>query len=311
VELPTWLGDSVMTTPAIENILALNPKAKIIFFGSFVATELMKPHPNLEKIVIDHTKKSRFRAWNIYKLTQELGEFDLAISFRSHIFSKFLIHLINAKQKAIFNKKRFSLGHQVEKYNSFVNATLGSNLTPKDLKLYFEPESLHKPTLGINAGATYGDAKRWYPDRFAKVALELSNRFDIIIFGGERERAVCGEIEKIILAGGAKNVQNLAGETTISQLVSKIAGLELFITNDSGPMHIAGAYKIPTVSIFGPTKYKETSQWKNPNSIILRRDLECSPCMKRSCPIKTHECMKSILESDVLEAVKRLTKERT
>jgi heptosyltransferase-2 len=89
-------------------------------------------------------------------------------------------------------------------------------------------------------------------------------------------------------------------------LCSKIGGLNLFITNDSGSMHIAGAYKVPTVSIFGPTKHLETSQWRNPNSAIVRKELECSPCMKRNCPIKTHECMKSITEEDVLKEVEKI-----
>jgi len=110
----------------------------------------------------------------------------------------------------------------------------------------------------------------------------------------------------MIRINGIKNVINLAGKTSIAKLVSHIAGLDLFITGDSGPMHIAAAYKVPTVAIFGPTKHKETCQWKNPKSLIVRKELECSPCMKRTCPIKTHECMKEITSKDVLKVVEKI-----
>jgi len=82
--------------------------------------------------------------------------------------------------------------------------------------------------------------------------------------------------------------------------------LDLFITGDSGPMHVAAAYDIPTVAIFGPTKEKETNQWKNQKSIIVKKEMECAPCMKRVCPLKHHDCMKLITQNDVLLAVKEL-----
>jgi heptosyltransferase-2 len=71
-------------------------------------------------------------------------------------------------------------------------------------------------------------------------------------------------------------------------------------------MHVAAAYQVPTVAIFGPTKHKETSQWKNHKSIIVREDIECAPCMKRECPLKHHECMKKITAAQVIEAAKIL-----
>jgi heptosyltransferase-2 len=71
-------------------------------------------------------------------------------------------------------------------------------------------------------------------------------------------------------------------------------------------MHVAAAFKVPTVSIFGPTKDKETSQWHNLNAIIVKRNMTCAPCMKRTCPLGHHECMKLIEPTDVLNAVKEL-----
>ncbi len=80
----------------------------------------------------------------------------------------------------------------------------------------------------------------------------------------------------------------------------------MFITGDSGPMHVAAAFQVPTVAIFGPTKDEETSQWLNEKSIIVKKNLDCQPCMKRTCPLQHHDCMNLIKAVDVLNATKRL-----
>jgi heptosyltransferase-2 len=85
-----------------------------------------------------------------------------------------------------------------------------------------------------------------------------------------------------------------------------IAGLSLFVTNDSGPMHIAGALGVPTVAIFGPTRHEQTCQWQNARSSIVRRDVPCAPCMKRTCPLGHHACMQEIAAAEVVESALRL-----
>ena len=80
----------------------------------------------------------------------------------------------------------------------------------------------------------------------------------------------------------------------------------MFITGDSGPMHLASAFQVPTVAIFGPTQDTETSQWMNDKSTIVKKNLDCQPCMMRSCPLKHHNCMKYIKSVDVLNATKSL-----
>jgi heptosyltransferase-2 len=86
-------------------------------------------------------------------------------------------------------------------------------------------------------------------------------------------------------------------------LIDKISNLDLLITGDSGPMHVAAAFQIPTVAIFGPTKDSETSQWMNKKSVIIKKNLECQPCMKRTCPLGHHDCMKKIKAKQVLKAI--------
>ncbi|WP_258239198.1 glycosyltransferase family 9 protein [Arcobacter sp. CECT 8989] len=303
IEIPTWLGDAIMTTPAIQNLIKTYPDAKIVLLGSFVSTQALGNFKNIEKVIVDNTKKEGNRYLNLYKLAKQIGKVDLALSFRRSFSSKFMMFFIDAKKK--FNYKRLEKEqiHQVLRYNDFVNHVLNLDNKAGDLKLYFSAYKYPNLTLGINPGATYGSAKRWYPEEFAKVAIAMSKTHEIVIFGGPSETDIAKDIEKELLSKGIKNYQNLAGKTTIPELIEKIAGLDIFITNDSGPMHIAAAYKVKTVAIFGPTRFKETNQWNNPNENIITKNLACAPCMKRACPLKHHNCMKLITAQDVLKVL--------
>jgi heptosyltransferase-2 len=302
IELPTWLGDAVMATPAIENIVNYYNDVEITFIGSFVSIEALKNHPKAIKTFVLDKKYT-----SLYKISRDLGGFDVFFSFRSSIRSKFLIFLISAKKKYQFDKNKYQNRHQVEKYNDFVNDSLSIDSTARKLQVYgHNIAKSKKKILGINPGASYGSAKRWYPQEFAKVASELSAEYDIVIFGGPSEIDIASDIEQALIDSSVKNYKNLAGNTTITELINKIASLDLFITGDSGPMHIAAAFQIPTVAIFGPTKDKETSQWMNNKSIIVKKNLNCQPCMKRTCPLQHHDCMNLIKAVDVLTAVSRI-----
>jgi len=299
IELPTWLGDTVMATPAIENIVNLYNDVEITFIGPFVSIETMKNHPKVVKTIVLDKKYT-----SLYKTAKDLGKFDVFFSFRSSIRTKFLKFLISAKKKYQFDKNKYQNRHQVEKYNDFINDSLSIDSTAGKLQIYgYDIAKSKKKILGINPGASYGSAKRWYPQEFAKVASELSAEYDIVIFGGPSEIDIAGDIEQALIDSGVTNYKNLAGNTTITELINKISSLDLFITGDSGPMHIAAAFQIPTVSIFGPTKDKETSQWINKKSIIVKKNLNCQPCMKRTCPLQHHNCMNLIKAIDVLKAV--------
>ena len=301
IELPTWLGDCVMATPAIENLANFHNDAQITLIGSSVSIEALKNCLKVVKTVVLDKKYI-----SLYKISRDLGNFDAFFSFRSSIRSKFLIFLISAKKKYQFDKNKYQNRHQVEKYNDFVNDSLNTNFPAGKLSL---STINHQPstnkTVGLNPGASYGSAKRWYPQEFAKVAKELSSKYDIIIFGGPSETDIAGDIEQALINSSVTNYKNLAGNTTITELINKISSLDLFITGDSGPMHIAAAFQIPTVAIFGPTKDKETSQWMNKKSIIVKKNLDCQPCMKRTCPLQHHNCMNLIKAVDVLNAVSR------
>ena len=291
-----------MATPAIENIVNFGNDVEITFIGSFVSIEALKNHPKVVKtVVLD--KKYRV----LYKTARNLGEFDYFFSFRSSLRTKFLKFLISAKNKYQFDKNKYQHRHQVEKYNDFINDSLDINFQPGKLLLStISSQSSTQKTVGINPGASYGSAKRWYPEEFAKVASELSDQYDIVIFGGPDEQDIALDIEKLLIKKDVKNYKNLAGKTTIPELINHISNLDLFITGDSGPMHVAAAFEVPTVAIFGPTKDDETSQWMNEKSLIVKKNLDCQPCMKRTCPLGHHDCMKLIKAVDVLDSVKSL-----
>ena len=307
IEPPTWLGDAVMATPAIENLANFQNDVEITLIGSFASVEVLKNHPKVVKTVVLNNKYL-----SLLKLSRELGSFDAFFTFRSSARSRFLKFSISAKTKHQFVQNKYQNRHQVKKYNDFVNDKLKTNFPAGKLTLnaFNSTFNTKKLTLGVNPGATYGSAKRWYPQEFAKVASELSSKYDIIIFGGPDELDIANDIERSLIEKGVRHYQNLAGQTSILELIKQISNLDLFITGDSGPMHVAAAFQVPTVAIFGPTKDKETAQWMNEKSTIIKKNLDCQPCMKRTCPLQHHNCMKLISAVEVLDAAKSLTNEK-
>lgn len=304
IQLPTWLGDSIMTTPALENIFHAYPEAEVTLFGSYVALEALKDHPRITRVVIDTSKKSKLRYFKLNNQLSELGSFDIAFTFKRSLSSKLFLFFVEAQSKYSYKRYTTQQVHLVTRYNDFVNKSLKRDFKANHLQLFQAPYSFTSPTLGINPGATYGSAKRWYPERFAEVAQAYSDKYHIVIFGGPNEADMAQDIENYLKKNNITNYTNLAGKTTVKELIEKIAGLDLFITGDSGPMHVAAAHQIPTIALFGPTKHMETSQWMNAKNIIIRHEINCSPCMKRECPLKTHECMKKITATEVIEAIK-------
>jgi len=300
IELPTWIGDAVMASPSIENIVRYFPESRLYFLGPTSSSEIFRNHPKFIK-----TFKASKSYIDMYRLIRSMEYFEYFFSFRSSKRTSFLKLFINSKYKFQFNKNTFNQGHQVERYNNFINSSLDIHSLPGDLKIYKPSNKIREisNSIGINPGASYGSAKRWYPEEFAKVAISLSKKYDIYIFGGLLEVQICKDIEKILLENKVKNFSNLAGKTSISELIELISKMSLFITGDSGSMHIAAAFKIPTITIFGPTNFLETSQWNNSESYNLHKKLDCQPCMKRDCPLGHHNCMKLIKADDVLKII--------
>jgi heptosyltransferase-2 len=155
-----------------------------------------------------------------------------------------------------------------------------------------------KRIIGVSPGAAYGTAKRWLPERFAEAAGALAEArgASIALFGTKSERGLCDEVAQRL---NGREVTNYAGETTLAQFIDLAAGCELFLTNDSGSMHIASALSVPTVAIFGATDDTTTGP-TGLNARVVRQPVDCSPCLLRECPID-HRCMTRVSAARVVK----------
>ncbi|MBS4313936.1 glycosyltransferase family 9 protein [Campylobacter vulpis] len=306
INLPTWLGDCVMASAAIYGIKEKFKEAEFIFFGSFVATALFKNFPN-SKFIIEDKKKRYKQALHLRKIYQ----FDLAFSFRSALSAKLILKLLKAKKKFCFDKTIIKEEHQVLKYLNFIENTLSFKISPQTLQLpikvkFNAPLTLKngKKILALNPGASYGSAKRWEEEYFAKVGLYFAKSHEIILLGaGGEEAKICTKISEILAQNGVK-AKNLCNKTSIHTLTQNIALSDLFLTNDSGTMHLGAALGVKMLVLFGPTKFTQTSPWQSKNAKIIHLNLACMPCMKRVCPLKHHRCMKDLNPQMVIEKLK-------
>ncbi len=160
-----------------------------------------------------------------------------------------------------------------------------------------QPNSLR---IAIGAGASYGSAKCWPPDRFAELAnrLHAQSNIDVVLFGTRAEAPVSSAI-----AGGMRRPPiDLTGKTAIDDLPALLSQCHLFIGNDSGAMHVAAAVGLPVVAVFGPTDPFGTAP-VTPRCSIVQEKPYCSPCFLRRCPTD-HRCMTRVTP-DAVEAAAR------
>jgi lipopolysaccharide heptosyltransferase II len=152
--------------------------------------------------------------------------------------------------------------------------------------------------IALAPGAAYGSAKCWLPERYAALADSLIGEADadVILFGAPQERGMAERIARSM----QKRAVNLAGATSIGELPALLGTCRLFIGNDSGAMHVAGAVGLPVVGIFGPTD-PEATRPATPLFTLIREPVDCSPCLLRHCPID-HRCMTRISAEQVLRA---------
>lgn len=144
--------------------------------------------------------------------------------------------------------------------------------------------------IGVSPGAAYGNAKRWPPERFAEAARAVAKALgaSVLVFGAAAERELCEGVAAGLRGGGVE-ARNLAGATTLGEFIDMAAACRLYLTNDSGAMHVASALGVPTVAVFGATDDVTTGP-TGPLARVVREHAECSPCLLRNCPID-HRCM--------------------
>ncbi len=162
--------------------------------------------------------------------------------------------------------------------------------------------------IGVSPGAAYGSAKRWLPERFAEAALQIAEKrgTSIAIFGSNDEISICDVVYERVRRAGVL-CGNFAGATTLGQFIDLAAACKVYLTNDSGPMHIASALGVPTVAIFGATDDAATGP-TGPHTRVVREPVKCSPCLLRECPID-HRCMMGVSADRVAQAAFTLLEE--
>jgi len=147
------------------------------------------------------------------------------------------------------------------------------------------------PVIGVSPGAAFGTAKRWLPERFAEAASRVAQELgaSVAIFGSASERELCDNVAQAIAGPMKIPTKSFAGETTLAEFIELAAACRVYLTNDSGAMHIASALGVPTVAVFGATNDITTGP-TGAHTRVVREKVECSPCLRRECPID-HRCM--------------------
>lgn len=331
VRAVNWVGDAVMTTPAIGAVREHFPQAEITLLANPLVSQLFSPHPWVDRLITFDRNGAHRGFTGRFRLAAQLRKeaFDAAIILPNSFDSALIPWLAGIPVRLGKSSdgrgllltgryrpdERTPICHEVEYYLGLLGhfgitgqaAAPFLSTTPAEdgeAAALLDRHGIRADDflLGINPGAAFGSAKRWYPDRFADVARQLSRlkKARVVIFGGPGETDIAAEIEQHL--GGV--CLNLAGTTTVRGLMALIRKCSLFVTNDSGPMHIAAAFGVPLVAIFGSTDHATTSPYTE-RAVVVRKDIECAPCKLRECPID-HRCMKAVTADDVVSAAEQL-----
>lgn len=310
-----WLGDAVMSMPAVRAIKRGRPDARVVILTPAKLADLWKRVPEVDEVLPFESSASVF---NVARKLRR-GAFDVAIIFpnslrtalepwlggiprrvgrRGHYRAMLLDQIFVEKKKRPGPPK-----HQVHDYLALA-AFVGAEVRKEDAVLSTTTResraSNRKPVLGVCPGAEYGPAKRWPADRFAQVMKAAHERTgcECKLFGVASDRT----IGDAILAGlDATPVTDLIGKTSLAQLMDELQTCDVLLTNDTGTMHLAAMLGVPTVAIFGSTEPALTGPLGASHHVI-RHHVACSPCFLRECPID-FRCMTSITAEEVLAAV--------
>jgi heptosyltransferase-2 len=301
VRAPNWIGDVVLSLPAVRDLRRNFPGARLEVLARPWVAELYRAVAE-----VDAVRASDRPAGDADAVR---GAFDVGVLLPNSFASALALrragiperwgYATDARGPLLTRAGRVPRGvrgrSQVYYYRAML-ASVGLRVTATpDASLRCRPEWEDEagrllgegPWIGLNPGAFYGTAKRWLPERYAAVGDLLARRTGarVAIFGGAAERTL-GER---IASGMRAPARNLCGETTLGAMAGSLARMSVLVTNDSGPMHVAAALGVPVVAIFGPTDERETGPIGAGHRIV-REPVHCSPCGLRECPID-HRCM--------------------
>ena len=314
-----WIGDAIMSTPAVRSVRKNFPHAFISILAKPWVAPVFEASPYIDEVIIYDGNGHHKGFPGKLRLAKKLRtfHFDAAILLQNAIEAAMIMFFAGIPVRIGFNTdgrtlllthsvrctKEIKSRHQTQYYPEILTGTgLSTDGFGLDLfidkKFQFQANDLltkHRLNpdgrmIGINPGATYGTAKRWFPERFAELCNRIGNLddFQFVIFGGPGDESLGEEIQRQI----TWPCISLCGQTSLQEAMALIQKCCLFITNDSGLMHVAAALDVPQIAIFGSTDPITTSP-ASPYSHMVRVPTPCSPCLKPDCPTD-HRCMKAI-----------------
>jgi heptosyltransferase II len=317
VRATNWLGDAVMSLPAIRAIRDVFPHAHIAVVARPWVADLYASESSIDR-VIPYTAQKGLGAKRAFAATLRRERFDAAILLQNAFDAALIAWLAGIPERIGYNRDARGLlltrairvpePGEIPRHERFYYLELlrraglierfpetgairldGIDEARAAGTAHLARMGISGPVVGVSPGAAYGDAKRWLPERFAAVAATVPAA--VLLFGSAGERPLC-EIVAGHLRHGGIDVRNLAGETTLREFTDLAAACRLFLTNDSGAMHVASALGVPTVAVFGATDDAATGP-TGPLARVVREHAECSPCLLRQCPID-HRCMTAV-----------------
>jgi heptosyltransferase-2 len=331
VRATNWVGDAVMSLPALRALHEKFPAAEICILAKPWVADLYGREPFCHR-VIPYTPKNLAEKWRAgHALRSE--NFDCAILLQNAFEAAAVAFAARIPERIGYARDGRSLlltraipvpkRGEIPRHERFYylellrRAGILEKLPESEMiRLEGAPSArlagldrfrtmgMGETVVGISPGAAYGTAKQWLPDRFASAASRVANDLGgkIAIFGSASERELCDSVAKACTVPA----RNFAGETSLAEFIDMAAACRVYLTNDSGAMHIASALGVPTVTVFGATDDVGTGP-TGPLARIVREPVECSPCLKRECPID-HRCMTRVEADRVAQVALDLLK---
>lgn len=334
VRMPNWIGDLVMATPVLKDLKDHFKGAKLTAMCLAGQGALIDHHPYVDEVFQFHRTSGWIHRPEHHDIFEPLqrGNYDLGLLLTNSFSSAWWLWRGRVKNRIGYSMHGrwlllnhpvclpidYEKVHQVTLYKRLL-VPLGIPVSDSKPELFVSDESFNaarallrkygvdrdSTLLGINPGAAYGTAKCWPPERFREVILQLLKQPEnrIVCFGDHGSASVVNEICRDL----PKRVINLAGKTSLSELVALIKCCDVLLSNDSGPMHIATAVGTPPLALFGSTSDTKTSPYGMGK--VIHKHVECSPCYRRVCPID-FRCMKRIEVEEVYRELQTLVQER-
>lgn len=334
VRAPNWIGDAVMCEPALRGLRTLFPGAEIMLLAKPAIAELFIAYPGIDRRLVYEDRgihAGLSGKWALAGLLRR-HQFDLAVLFQNAFEAALITWLAGIRRRygyvtdgraflltdPVARPDRASLVHQVHYYWDLLKPLGVAGLPPVPSLAVSDDEARAMDDrlgelgigrddliVGVNPGSTYGGAKRWLPERYAEAALRVSRQIEqqqgrpvtVVILGAKGEEELGHSVADRLTVRSAV----LSGRTNIRELMAATKRCTILLTNDTGPMHMAAAFAVPVVAVFGPTDWKTTAPYGQEASIV-RQPVDCAPCLLRECPID-HRCMTGVTVDMVAQAV--------